>query len=28
MKGVFHTGVTVSSLETAVPFYRDVLGLK
>ena len=28
MRGVFHTGVTVSSLDTAIPFYRDVLGLK
>lgn len=28
MKGIFHTGITVSNLDKSVPFYRDVLGLK
>jgi catechol 2,3-dioxygenase-like lactoylglutathione lyase family enzyme len=26
MTSMFHTGVTVPSLEKAIPFYRDVLG--
>ena len=28
MKGVFHTGITVSNLDRAIPFYRDVLGFE
>lgn len=28
MKGIFHTGITVSSLDKSIPFYRDVLGLE
>src|SRR5512135_3000557 len=28
MRGVFHTGITVSNLECAIPFYRDVLGFE
>jgi catechol 2,3-dioxygenase-like lactoylglutathione lyase family enzyme len=28
MTGVFHTGITVSDLEHAIPFYRDVLGFE
>jgi catechol 2,3-dioxygenase-like lactoylglutathione lyase family enzyme len=28
MKGLVHSGITVSNLERSVSFYRDVLGLK
>ena len=28
MKGIFHTGITVSNLDRALEFYRDVLGLE
>jgi catechol 2,3-dioxygenase-like lactoylglutathione lyase family enzyme len=28
MKGVFHTGITVSNLERSIEFYRDVIGFK
>jgi catechol 2,3-dioxygenase-like lactoylglutathione lyase family enzyme len=28
MIGVFHTGITVSDLEHAISFYRDILGLE
>ena len=28
MEGIFHTGLTVSDLDRAISFYRDVLGLK
>lgn len=28
MKGIFHTGITVSNLDNSIPFYRDTLGLK
>jgi catechol 2,3-dioxygenase-like lactoylglutathione lyase family enzyme len=28
MRGVFHTGITVSDLGRAIPFYRDVLGFE
>jgi catechol 2,3-dioxygenase-like lactoylglutathione lyase family enzyme len=26
MKGIFHAGITVSNLDRAIEFYRDVLG--
>jgi catechol 2,3-dioxygenase-like lactoylglutathione lyase family enzyme len=28
MMGFFHTGITVSDLEHAIPFYRDMLGFE
>jgi catechol 2,3-dioxygenase-like lactoylglutathione lyase family enzyme len=28
MRGIFHTGITVSDLDRSIAFYRDVLGLK
>jgi catechol 2,3-dioxygenase-like lactoylglutathione lyase family enzyme len=28
MKGLFHTGITVSDLDRSIAFYRDVLGLE
>lgn len=28
MRGIFHTGITVSDLDKSIEFYRDVLGLK
>jgi len=28
MKGIFHTGITVSNLDKSIPFYRDVLRLE
>lgn len=28
MKGLVHSGITVSNLERSIEFYRDVLGLK
>ncbi len=27
MRGIFHTGITVSDLDKSIAFYRDVLGL-
>ena len=27
MRGIFHTGITVSDLDKSIVFYRDVLGL-
>lgn len=28
IKGLFHTSVTVSNLESSIKFYRDILGLE